>query len=554
MKTKASFSSRILRRLLLLLLSLSAGLPAITFAAPAAATNQDFSGIAKAIVELLKTQNVTNFASSIMVEGKDWESILSTNPAVREPDPIKNYRASFKYERTQLENSARELLAKADQLHLDFSNGELSAEAVPPGRLGNSLYPNLLPANASIPSAAKVEFVLKSAATTNAGSDLKLAARSLLKFPGGWKCRGGVQWVSFPDNVSDEKTRRELALADKAASYKGITEEDDPALRKLSAALARFLREGDLAVYRKEALLDGDTVWAAVQKNSSGHSRKEFDEMWQTQDLEHLDAAKTVLRQLNDSGIELKEADIQAKGAAIKRLEARGRWGGMTGSGFEARFAVTSSQKSKTGQPCSGEYILFADEVATFGDDWRIAGSLLWSKLPAGVVDQKLVKQIEFDKYVAEYNVLPPKTDAPEVEFVRLDNDAKMKLSDLRGKVVVLDFWATWCGPCQQPMAELQTLREKHPDWKERVAIVPISIDDTIKVLRDHLDKRGWTNTFNVWGGDGGWQCTAAKTFHVRGVPTTYIIGPEGRILRGGHPAAMRIESEVEQLLKGNKS
>jgi hypothetical protein len=37
-------------------------------------------------------------------------------------------------------------------------------------------------------------------------------------------------------------------------------------------------------------------------------------------------------------------------------------------------------------------------------------------------------------------------------------------------------------------------------------------------------------------------------------VPTTYIIGPEGRILRGGHPAAMRIESEVEQLLKGNKS
>lgn len=92
-------------------------------------------------------------------------------------------------------------------------------------------------------------------------------------------------------------------------------------------------------------------------------------------------------------------------------------------------------------------------------------------------------------------------------------------------------------------------LRQEHPDWKDRVAIVPISIDDTLPVLRDHLQKRGWTNTFNVWAGEGGWQSAPAKTFRVTGVPTTYIIGPQGTIVRAGHPAAMNIGDIVNTQL-----
>jgi thiol-disulfide isomerase/thioredoxin len=175
---------------------------------------------------------------------------------------------------------------------------------------------------------------------------------------------------------------------------------------------------------------------------------------------------------------------------------------------------------------------------------------LRWYRMPRGIMDEKAVAAMEFEDYVAEHRALPPQTAVPEIEFITLVGEKKMKLSDLRGKVVVLDFWATWCGPCQEPMARLQDLRQQHPDWQDRVAIVPLSIDDTIGEVRNHVNSRGWTNTFNAWAGDGGWQSASAKAFRVTGVPTTYIIDGQGKIITAGHPAGMDIGRQVEALLK----
>jgi thiol-disulfide isomerase/thioredoxin len=166
------------------------------------------------------------------------------------------------------------------------------------------------------------------------------------------------------------------------------------------------------------------------------------------------------------------------------------------------------------------------------------------------VVDAQTAANIEFENYVAKYRALPGGTMAPEIEFTTLVGEKKMSLSMLRGKVVVLDFWATWCGPCQQPMADLQKIRNGHPDWQDKVAIVPVSIDDTLDLVRKHVDQRGWTNTFNAWAGDGGWHSAPAKAFRVTAVPTSYVIDQQGKIIWAGYPEAETISAMIDRLIK----
>lgn len=131
---------------------------------------------------------------------------------------------------------------------------------------------------------------------------------------------------------------------------------------------------------------------------------------------------------------------------------------------------------------------------------------------------------------------------APDVEWLNLANGQKTRLSDLRGKLVCLEFWATWCGPCRQPLEKLNKLAtEKLAAWKDRVVIVPLSIDETQEAVvarvgqsSTELLQYGWSGASSA----GAFQSPAAETFAINGVPTVYVIGRDGRVLWAGHPSA----------------
>lgn len=530
--------------------------PSACDAAPVMGTNEDFSMVSRAVVELLQTRDPVHFAGQLAPTLEDYRAILSTNLPTTGEDPLKDFQNRAQHQRQQLEASAGVFLARAESLHLDFSNVTFHTRIIPPKYLGSIRFGEAQPENLLIPWAEKIEVVLvPDSGTQNAsGGEYRVTVRGLMKVRGGWRCLQGVQWVEFPVGLADEKTTRELALLNKVTTYQGFTGQDDPALLKLGATLVRFLRERDLAIYEKDVLINSDLIWAQFQKRGgNGPSRQEIDQEVDARVREQVEIAGAMLKQMDAASIDLKSADVQIKEATLEHAQPQGAPGsldGLIGEQFKLTLTVKTDGKAKNGTPLSGDYVLAANELTRFGDDWRVVNDLRWYQLPAGVVDKQTVEAMKFEDYVAEHRTLPLGMAVPEIEFTSLDGEKKMKLSDLRGKVVVLDFWATWCGPCQEPMAKLQTLWQEHPDWKDRVAIVPLSIDDTIDIVRKHVDQRGWTNTFNVWAGDGGWQSAPAKTFRVTSVPTTYIINDQGKIIKAGHPAAMDIGSDVDAQLK----
>ena len=119
-----------------------------------------------------------------------------------------------------------------------------------------------------------------------------------------------------------------------------------------------------------------------------------------------------------------------------------------------------------------------------------------------------------------------------------------VSLDSLRGKVVYVDFWASWCGPCRQSFPWMKSLHDRYAG--KGLVIVAINLDKDRKAAEDFLSK--YPAPFVVAFDPSG---KTAKAFKVRGMPTSYIVGPTGAILsaRSGfdpkHTAM--IESQIQQ-------
>jgi peroxiredoxin len=116
-----------------------------------------------------------------------------------------------------------------------------------------------------------------------------------------------------------------------------------------------------------------------------------------------------------------------------------------------------------------------------------------------------------------------------------------IKLSSLKGKVVLIDFWASWCGPCRKAMPGLRKVYAANN--KKGFEIYGISLDERKADWKKAItaDKITWLQVNEP----GGWESRTAKAWHIEQIPTAYLLDKKGKVV-----AIDPTEAQLETLLK----
>jgi len=154
----------------------------------------------------------------------------------------------------------------------------------------------------------------------------------------------------------------------------------------------------------------------------------------------------------------------------------------------------------------------------------------LSARMPGNVYVEGLKTQITQAKQVksgtAPAGQVAIGSMAPELELA--DPKGKViKLSSLRGKYVLLDFWASWCGPCRRENPNVKRMYDKYK--KEKFEIYGISFDSNKDRWLGAIeqDDLPWIHVSDL----KKWQSVAAGIYGVRSIPHTVLVDPEGKVV-----------------------
>jgi len=131
---------------------------------------------------------------------------------------------------------------------------------------------------------------------------------------------------------------------------------------------------------------------------------------------------------------------------------------------------------------------------------------------------------------------------APAFSLTTLDGKS-VSMDGLAGKVVLIDFWATWCGPCREALPHIRKIAQKFDG--QPLVVLSISLDKDEAKWKDFVAKNGMT-----WMQyrDGGFDGRIAKQFDVNAIPATFTIDADG-VLEDQHVGDADIEGKLKKLI-----
>lgn len=171
-------------------------------------------------------------------------------------------------------------------------------------------------------------------------------------------------------------------------------------------------------------------------------------------------------------------------------------------SSLSSFYAITSLDQMKY----ESDMVKYADEVSA---DIKQNPSV-----------QQFIKHMERVKPISVGQIAP--------DFTLIDDqDQQFKLSDYKGKYVMIDFWASWCAPCRQENPNVVKLYNQYKD--KGLNILGISLDEDLKAWQKAIkdDKLTWRHATEAQRFDG----KVVKDYQIEAIPASFIIDPEGKIV-----------------------
>ncbi len=153
-----------------------------------------------------------------------------------------------------------------------------------------------------------------------------------------------------------------------------------------------------------------------------------------------------------------------------------------------------------------------------------------------------------YNKYSSEYKAELPEEEnavaAPDFTVFDMNGNA-VKLSDFKGRPVVLNFWATWCYYCKKEMPDFNAVAEKYPEVQFLMVNATDGVQETEAKARQYIKEQGFT--FDVFFDT---RLDAVYTYGVNSFPTTYFIDAKGNIVAraGGMMDAETLEDAIDKI------
>ncbi len=177
-------------------------------------------------------------------------------------------------------------------------------------------------------------------------------------------------------------------------------------------------------------------------------------------------------------------------------------------------------------------------------DRYNACAEQIIAAVPNGQVAQSLRQSVAaYRQKAAAAQLLAPGSLAPELEGSSPDGTV-YKLSDLKGKVILIDFWASWCGPCRKENPNVVALYDKYKDKGFTVFSVSLDADKNAWMRAIETDKLIWPYHISELK---RWDGVLSRSYGVNSIPFTVLIDAEGKVIEKNLRGPM-LENKLRQI------